>query len=109
MDLDTAGRLVQGIDAINQNILVILTTAPGSDPLRPTFGADIFRWLDRPVNVALPNITREAVNAIRAWEPRVEITKITRKVEESRIFLTIQWRDVRTGQQSQIEANYELT
>jgi uncharacterized protein len=109
ISLDNPGELVQGVDAINQNIIVILTTVPGSDPLRPEFGADIFRWLDQPVNIALPNLIREAVNAIRTWEPRVEITKVQRKVEQSRIFLNIIWRDVRSGQQSNTNLSYELT
>lgn len=108
LSLQQPGELVQGIDAINQNILVILTTVPGSDPLRPEFGADIFRYLDQPVNIALPNIIREAVNAIRTWETRVEITKIQRRVENSRIFLNIVWKDTRSGQQSNTTLNYEL-
>jgi phage baseplate assembly protein W len=108
LSLKSPSTLVQGVDAINQNILVILTTVPGSDPLRPEFGADIFRWLDQPVNVAMPNIIREAVNAIRTWEQRVEITKIQRRVENSQIFLNIVWRDVRSGQQSNTNLTYEL-
>lgn len=101
-------KLVQDVDAISQNILIIITTVPGSDPLRPTFGADIYRWLDRPVNLALPNIILEAVNAIRAWEPRVEVTKVQRKVEESRILINIVWRDIRSGRQSNTLVSYEL-
>lgn len=109
MALGKPGELVQGVDAINQNILVILTTVPGSDPLRPNFGADIFRWLDQPINIALPNLTTAAVNAIRIWEPRVKVVKVQRRAENSRIFINIVWKDIRSGAQSNTNLNYELT
>jgi len=71
------GNVVQGIADVNQCIRIILTTPKGSDPLRPTFGADVWRYIDTPINTALPAIVREVTEAITRWEPRVTVLSIT--------------------------------
>ena len=54
-----------------------MTTPRGSDPLRPTFGSDIWRYIDFPIDVALPAIVRELTSAITTWEPRVNLISVT--------------------------------
>src|SRR5579863_5641990 len=83
MALDTAGspgsgigNVVQGVADVNQCIQIILTTSKGSDPLRPTFGADVWRYIDAPINAAIPAIVREVTEAILRWEPRVTLVSI---------------------------------
>jgi Bacteriophage baseplate protein W len=71
------GNVVQGIADVNQCVRIILTTPKGSDPLRPTFGADVWRYIDTPINTALPEIVREVTEAITRWEPRVTVLSIT--------------------------------
>jgi uncharacterized protein len=71
------GNVVQGIADVNQCICIILTTPKGSDPLRPTFGADVWRYIDTPIDTALPSIVREVTEAITRWEPRVTVVSIT--------------------------------
>ena len=51
--------------------------AARSDPLRPTFGADIWRYIDFPINLALPAIVSELTSAITIWEPRVTLVSVT--------------------------------
>lgn len=70
------GNVVQGLADVNQCIKIILTTPKGSDPLRPTFGADVWRYIDAPINAAIPAIVREVTEAILRWEPRVTVVSI---------------------------------
>ena len=71
------GSVVQGLSDVNQCIQIILTTPKGSDPLRPTFGADVLRYIDAPINSAIPAIVREVTEAITRWEPRVTVVSIS--------------------------------
>lgn len=89
--LTAPGQLVQGVDDIKQCIDIILTTDRGSDPLRPLFGANIYRYIDAPVNVAGPNIVKEIVEAIRIWETRVTVEQIDYSVNAERLEFTILW------------------
>src|ERR1700730_13875070 len=74
--LGAIGAIVQGIRDIDQCIAIILTTPRGSDPLRPTFGADLWQYIDNPISVAIPSIVREVNAAIAMWEPRVTVQSI---------------------------------
>jgi len=62
---------------VAQCIRIILTTIPGSDPLRPTFGGDLTRYIDAPIDFATASIVREASAAIGVWEPRVRVRSIS--------------------------------
>ena len=42
LELGTIGGVVQGIADVEQCLGIIVTTPRGSDPLRPTFGANIW-------------------------------------------------------------------
>jgi uncharacterized protein len=77
LKLGAIGEVVQGINDIDQCIAIILTTPPGSDPLRPTFGADLWRYIDNPISVAIPSIVREVSAAIAMWEPRVTVQSVS--------------------------------
>jgi Bacteriophage baseplate protein W len=77
LEVGTIGAVVQGIDDIDQCIGIILTTPRGSDPLRPTFGADLWQYIDHPITVAVPSIVREVSAAIAMWEPRVTLQSVS--------------------------------
>lgn len=77
---------------IDQAIRVILGTPKGSDPHRPDFGSNVHLYLDYPVHQAVPHLVREAVEAIRQWEPRCELVKVIPTIEESHITLRVQWK-----------------
>jgi phage baseplate assembly protein W len=70
------GNVVQGVADINQCIGIILATPQGSDPLRPTFACDLWKWIDAPINIARPHLVREIVTAITKWEPRVRVLSV---------------------------------
>lgn len=100
------GKVVQDLEDINQCISIILATAKGTDPLRPEFGCDILRWIDRPVNEAIANIIKEAVAAIEMWEPRVLVTNARATVENFRIFVTIEWETLSSALISSTQVQY---
>ena len=75
--LGAIGEVVQGIADVEQCLGIIVTTPRGSDPLRPTFGADIWRYIDFPISLALPAIVSELTSAITIWEPRVNLVSVT--------------------------------
>lgn len=72
----------QALDDLRQAIAIILATRRGSDPLRPEFGSDIWRYLDHPIDRARPHIVREVYAAIRRWEPRVKIQSVDVALDE---------------------------
>jgi len=74
--LGAIGEVVQGIADVEQCLGIIVTTPRGSDPLRPTFGADIWRYIDFPISRALPAIVSELTSAITIWEPRVKLVSV---------------------------------
>src|SRR5260370_7804568 len=77
LELGTLGGVVQGIADVEQCLGIIVTTPRGSDPLRPTFGADIWRYIDFPISLALPSIVSELTSAITIWEPPVNLLSVT--------------------------------
>lgn len=70
------GNVVQGVGDVDQCIAIILTTPKGTDALRPTFGTDIWSYIDAPISEAGPAIVRETTQSIMQWEPRVKILSV---------------------------------
>src|SRR5271154_4902820 len=75
--LGAIGDVVQGVADVEQCLGIIVTPPRGSDPLRPTFGANIWRFIDFPIDRALPAIVSELTSAITVWEPRVNLVSVT--------------------------------
>ena len=70
------GEMVTDADDINQCLHIIFLTPKGSDVHRPLFGCDWYKWIDSPVNIARPHIVREVTDAIKRWEPRIELVRV---------------------------------
>lgn len=90
--LNEIGSVAEGIEDINQCIAIILSTQKGSVPHRPTFGSDILKYVDYPVNSAKANIVREIIDAINEWETRVDVETVTVEINEININIKIQWK-----------------
>ena len=105
-DIEKLGAVVEDISDIHQCIYIILMTVKGTDPLRPDFGCDIFKWIDRPVNEAIPNMIKEAVLAINKYEPRVVVTRIVPKIDVSNVSLRIEWETVSSTEIGSIQVTY---
>ncbi len=89
--LNGIGGIAEGVEDINQCIAIILQTQKGSDPHRPTFGSDIIKYVDYPINVAKPNIIRETIDAITLWETRVKVNKTEVEIDDSSILIKVEW------------------
>lgn len=100
LSLTGAGNIEQGYNDVSQCIDVILRTQKGTDPLRPNFGSNIFFYQDAPVNIAIPNIKREIIDAISIWEPRVEIVRITHTINGENLLFAINYRVVDDNQET---------
>jgi len=103
LKLGDIGEVVEDIADINQCIRIILSTPKGSDPHRPEFGSDVWKYIDYPIKEAIPNIIREAIDAINAWEPRIRIKNIRAEVIESQVRLRIEWTHKETEQTQSME------
>jgi Bacteriophage baseplate protein W len=71
------GKVVKGVDDVDQCIAIILTTPKGTDVLRPTFGTDLWKYIDAPISQAGPAVVREVTQSITQWEPRVKVLSVT--------------------------------
>jgi phage baseplate assembly protein W len=89
------GKVVEGLSDINQSIQIILTTIPGEDPWRPTFGCDITRFIDKPIEVASAGISGVVTQAIAQYEPRVKVLAVSAQADPSqpgRLVVTVNWQ-----------------
>jgi hypothetical protein len=98
------GEIVEGIDDIKQCIENILQTPKGSVPHNPEFGSDAWKYIDAPVNVAIPNIIRETIDAINMWETRVEVSTVDAEIDGSHVIINLSWK----LQDSDIEESQEV-
>lgn len=96
------GEVVSGIDDVRQCIETILTTHKGSLALSPFFGSDIYKFIDRPVNTAVANISAEILDAITKWEPRVIIKKLSYSIEGSKINYQLFMELLESGETTEI-------
>jgi phage baseplate assembly protein W len=88
-----AGALAVGVEDVRQCIDIILRSIPGSDPMRPLFGCNAFKYVDKPIDVAVPNVKKEIYEALSLWEPRIEVTSITHQlINTSQLDFTITYR-----------------
>jgi phage baseplate assembly protein W len=90
------GVIVEGIAVIRQRIDLALRTTKRSDPLRPEFGSNIYKFIDSPLDIAIPNIKAEIIYALEMWVPDIKITNVnhTFKDESNPLFeITYQLSD----------------
>jgi phage baseplate assembly protein W len=97
--LGTTGEIVEGLRDIDQSLRIILTTPKASDPHRPEFGSNLHLYLDWPTHRVTPHLVREAIEAIRRWEPRVAVDQVHIQINPQHIIVRVQWRV--TGQRPQ--------
>ena len=91
LKLNEIGSVSEGIEDINQCIAIILSTQKGSVPHRPTFGSDILKYVDYPINSAKANIIRETVDAINLWETRVNVESVSVEINETQLKIQVEW------------------
>ena len=92
-------KYVTGVDSVVQNWNIILSTIPGSIPLRPTFGSSLYQYLDKPVNTFYSQMAGTIIKDLQAHEPRATVSKVTRSLNLSQILLTIYGKYIPTGEE----------
>lgn len=102
MSVNSPGKIADGIEDIRQCIQLILTTTKGSDPMRPFFGSDIWRFIDTPVNTAVANISSEIIDSVGKWEPRVILNTLIHNVVETRIDYELTATMIESGESTKI-------
>jgi phage baseplate assembly protein W len=61
-------------DSVRQNIQVILSTRPGEQLMRPTYGGGLENLLSEPNTLATRARIHDLVDeSLRRWEPRIDI------------------------------------
>jgi uncharacterized protein len=66
-----------GADKIRQSIYLILATAPGERPMRPTFGCGINDLVFMPNTAVLRGSVQQKVSeALGRWEPRIDVLDV---------------------------------
>lgn len=70
------------VEEVLQNVRVIVSTIKGTVPLYRSFGisGDI---IDLPINQAKARFTNEIIQAVRKYEPRAKIERITFRGENT--------------------------
>lgn len=66
------------LDHLNQSIADILTTPIGTRVMRPDYGSECPRLVDRPINKTFKlDVYAAAAEALSKWEPRIKATRIS--------------------------------
>ena len=83
----------------------IVFTIPGTIPLMPDFGCNIFQYLDRPTSDSFGKARNVIIAALEKWEKRAKITKVTRTIEGSIVLINIFGVATSTGAPIQAQIN----
>ena len=76
---DAAGRLAYRSleDSVRESVRVILSTRPGEQLLRPTFGAGLENFVHEPNTLATRGRIRDlVVESLERWEPRIVVDRV---------------------------------
>jgi len=98
-----SGNVVEGIEDVRQCLDVLLRTQKGTDCLRPEFGSDIYQYIDKPVNVVIPNVKRAIISAVELFEKRVEVVSVTHQIDVSNLFFFLTYRLIDTDLIQQLQ------
>jgi phage baseplate assembly protein W len=84
---------------IRQCITIILGTRPGERQMLPRFGCRIHELLFAPNTGSVSHLAEVHVTeALRLWEPRVEVTKVDAHTEPTgSLAVSIEYRIISTG------------
>lgn len=104
---------VTDTDDIRQCIYVILTAIKGSVPFNPSFGCDLYNYLDKPVSDMIPAAKKAIIDAIEMFEPRVIVQSVQHRFESGKVEFDINMTRVDTNEVIQYAlaplANIELS
>lgn len=104
---------VDELEAIRQDILLLLTTRPGERVMRPAYGCDLHRLLfspndDTTAGLAIHYIRR----ALETWEPRIEavaVDALRAADDPARLEVEIQYRVRHTQRRDSVRFSFDLS
>ncbi len=74
---DPIGAVVVAEADLDQAIRIIIGTEKGSVPIAPEKCCRLMPYVDRRPDWAIPYLTREIVDALNTWEPRIMTERVT--------------------------------
>ena len=87
------GQVVTDAEDIHQCLRIIMLTRKGQDIHRPSFASNLPDYIDHPIQTAKPHVIRETYQAIKNWEPRVLLDRVTVSYPEiSQLQVRAEWR-----------------
>lgn len=87
------GELVSGEAHLRQSVRDILTTPVGSRVMRRTYGSRLHELIDAPVSPGLLALIRAyTADALKRWEPRLDIIRVISRVSQGHIEIDLQAR-----------------
>lgn len=89
-------ELSRGEDDVEEAIRIILGTAKGERVMRPDFGCGIHEYVFATVNATTLNLIETSVEeALRKWEPRIEVQDVdtsTEDLDRGKLLISIDYR-----------------
>jgi phage baseplate assembly protein W len=74
----SAMAVAEGEDSIKDSVMLILSTARGERVMRPEFGSRLNELVFAPNNMSTATLIKSYMEeALREWEPRIEVEEIT--------------------------------
>jgi len=99
-------------ESVRQQLRVILSTRPGEQLMRPSFGAGLTGFLGEPDTITTRRrIVDRVTEAIAEWEPRIDVNRVDVVEMSDRpgwLRVEIGYRLKRTGDVMTIGVNLEL-
>jgi phage baseplate assembly protein W len=99
-------------ESVRQGLEIILSTRPGEQLMRPTYGAGLVDFLGEPDTVTTRRRIQDRVSeSIGRYEPRVEVSRVDVDALPGRagqVRVEIAYRIRRTGESRTLGANLEL-
>lgn len=83
IDFSNPNANQRGIDDIAQSIFIILSTVKGSDPLRPDFGSDLHKYIDKPIPEVQASVAYSSIMALEKWEKRIKVKSCLLSADEN--------------------------
>lgn len=71
------GQVAIGNDDLLMCVHNILFTRKGELPLNMQAGSNLYKLIDKPLNIVVPGVNAEVIDAINAQEPRLRVSSVS--------------------------------
>lgn len=89
------GERVEGLDALEQQLRIVLETPLASVPSRPGFGTKLFELLDEPVTTMKPAMVKEVLRTTAVNLPNLKVLAVEQGYSDAgRVEVAVKWQPV---------------